>query len=214
TPSAANSADPKSAETQLRIVSVEAQQGGAFFMSGVSEPGAQLRLYLNDSFVASVVGGPDGRWSVKVDRGMSPGAYTVRADRVDAAGQASARVEAPFEYPAALASAAPSGGPVVAKLDDKAAQSAAAPKPAPAPGAPAAAPSQDARVDELRTARVERGDSLWRISRTIYGEGLRYTQIYDANTKQIRNPRLIYPGQVLVVPEKTLGGTTPRSPAR
>jgi nucleoid-associated protein YgaU len=49
---------------------------------------------------------------------------------------------------------------------------------------------------------VERGDSLWRISRTIYGEGLRYTQIYDANTNQIRNPDLIFPGQVLVVPKQ------------
>jgi len=57
-------------------------------------------------------------------------------------------------------------------------------------------------VAELRTARVERGDSLWRISRTIYGEGLRYTQIYDANTNQIRNPNLIFPGQVLVVPKQ------------
>jgi nucleoid-associated protein YgaU len=30
---------------------------------------------------------------------------------------------------------------------------------------------------------------------------VRYTIIYEANRDQIRNPRLIYPGQVFVVPE-------------
>jgi nucleoid-associated protein YgaU len=66
---------------------------------------------------------------------------------------------------------------------------------------PAASPSQ-AVVEDLRTAKVVRGDSLWRISRTVYGEGMRYTTLYDANNTQIRNPNRIYPGQVLVVPKK------------
>jgi nucleoid-associated protein YgaU len=57
-------------------------------------------------------------------------------------------------------------------------------------------------VAELVTARVQRGDSLWRISTTVYGEGTRYTQLYDANASQIRDPDLIYPGQVLVVPKQ------------
>ncbi|MGE3247572.1 MAG: LysM peptidoglycan-binding domain-containing protein [Beijerinckiaceae bacterium] len=55
-------------------------------------------------------------------------------------------------------------------------------------------------VERLTTANVAKGDSLWRISRTMLGQGIRYTQIYAANTNQIRNPNLIYPGQVLVVP--------------
>jgi nucleoid-associated protein YgaU len=49
---------------------------------------------------------------------------------------------------------------------------------------------------------VSRGDSLWRISRTAYGDGARYTVIYDANHRQIRNPDRIYPGQVFVIPGK------------
>ena len=52
----------------------------------------------------------------------------------------------------------------------------------------------------MATANVVRGDSLWRISRKMLGQGTRYTQIYDANTTQIRDPRRIYPGQILVVP--------------
>lgn len=48
---------------------------------------------------------------------------------------------------------------------------------------------------------VQPGNSLWRISRRVYGEGLRYTTIFDANREQIRNPDLIYPGQVFAVPK-------------
>ena len=67
--------------------------------------------------------------------------------------------------------------------------------------APALAPnSSDVVIGEIQTATVVRGDSLWRISRKTLGHGIRYTQIYEANAKQIRNPRLIYIGQVLVMP--------------
>ena len=48
---------------------------------------------------------------------------------------------------------------------------------------------------------VQPGNSLWRLARRSYGEGLRYTDIYEANKDQIRNPDLIYPGQVFVLPK-------------
>jgi nucleoid-associated protein YgaU len=47
---------------------------------------------------------------------------------------------------------------------------------------------------------IRRGDNLWRISRRMLGRGIRYTVIYEANREQIRNPHLIYPGQVFDVP--------------
>ncbi len=47
---------------------------------------------------------------------------------------------------------------------------------------------------------VQPGNSLWRISRRTYGRGLAYTVIYEANDDQIRDPDLIYPGQVFVLP--------------
>ncbi|MFN3688321.1 LysM peptidoglycan-binding domain-containing protein [Salinarimonas sp.] len=55
-------------------------------------------------------------------------------------------------------------------------------------------------IPEINTALVARGDSLWRISRRVYGRGVRYTVIYEANAEQIRNPNLIFPGQVFVLP--------------
>jgi nucleoid-associated protein YgaU len=75
---------------------------------------------------------------------------------------------------------------------------------------PAAADPSNVTIDQLTTATVVRGDSLWRISRKMLGRGIRYTQIYDANTTQIRDPRRIYPGQVLVVPKDR--ETPPKSP--
>ena len=47
---------------------------------------------------------------------------------------------------------------------------------------------------------IRRGDTLWQISRETYGAGRRYTVIYFANGQQIRNPDLIYPGQVFRLP--------------
>jgi hypothetical protein len=55
---------------------------------------------------------------------------------------------------------------------------------------------------------IEPGSNLWRIARKIYGSGTAYTTIYAANRDQIRDPNLIYPGQVFAVP--TLG--VPASP--
>jgi len=50
---------------------------------------------------------------------------------------------------------------------------------------------------------VQPGNSLWRIARRSYGAGLRYTVIYQANRTQIRDPDLIYPGQVFAIPPQT-----------
>ena len=47
---------------------------------------------------------------------------------------------------------------------------------------------------------VEPGNSLWRIARQVYGTGFEYMTIYQANKEQIRDPNLIYPGQVIEIP--------------
>lgn len=50
-------------------------------------------------------------------------------------------------------------------------------------------------------AVVAPGNSLWELARNRYGDGAQYQTIYQANRGQIRNPDLIYPGQVFVMPE-------------
>ena len=47
---------------------------------------------------------------------------------------------------------------------------------------------------------VEPGNSLWRIARKTFGGGIFYTEIYENNLKLIKDPNLIYPGQVFVLP--------------
>lgn len=51
-----------------------------------------------------------------------------------------------------------------------------------------------------KTYTVQAGDSLWAIAAKYYGKGAEYSKIYNANTDQISNPNLIYPGQVLTIP--------------
>ena len=49
---------------------------------------------------------------------------------------------------------------------------------------------------------IQPGNNLWNIARQLYGSGYRYTVIYQANQDQIRDPNLIYPGQVLETPAR------------
>jgi nucleoid-associated protein YgaU len=44
------------------------------------------------------------------------------------------------------------------------------------------------------------GNTLWRMAERFYGDGVRYTLIYEANADRIRNPDLIFPGQVFSIP--------------
>ncbi|SEH24329.1 LysM peptidoglycan-binding domain-containing protein [Rhizobium sp. NFR12] len=55
---------------------------------------------------------------------------------------------------------------------------------------------------ERNSVIIRRGDTLWQISRRMYGQGVRYTTIYLANEDQIRNPDIIQPGQIFGVPEE------------
>jgi len=68
-------------------------------------------------------------------------------------------------------------------------------------------PLSRARLEETELAPgqalvvVQPGNSLWRIARRIYGGGVHYTLIFEANSDQIRDVDLIYPGQILALPK-------------
>jgi nucleoid-associated protein YgaU len=51
-----------------------------------------------------------------------------------------------------------------------------------------------------RSVVVTRGNNLWAIARSVYGGGELYSLIFEQNSAQIRNPDLIYPGQVFDLP--------------
>ena len=66
------------------------------------------------------------------------------------------------------------------------------------------AESIEAEVNEdtrITSRTVQPGNTLWAIARETYGDGFLYVYVFDANRGDIRDPDLIYPGQVFVLPE-------------
>ena len=60
---------------------------------------------------------------------------------------------------------------------------------------------RDVKASNETTYTVQPGNSLWLIATGRYGEGMQYMQIFSANKDQIRDPDLIYPGQVFAIPD-------------
>lgn len=176
------------ARAGVAITVVEAEDTGTLYASGTAAKDASVRLYLNETYLDTAQVGTEGKWSLKVVKGITPGTYNVRVDDVEAAtGKVLSRAEVKFDF-----------APKVAEV-------AAAPEtPSASTPEPAATTVKDASavvVAAIETATVVRGDSLWRISKKTYGSGFRYLVIHQANKEQIRNPDLIYPGQVFVLPK-------------
>ncbi|MFZ1512107.1 MAG: LysM peptidoglycan-binding domain-containing protein, partial [Tabrizicola sp.] len=76
-------------------------------------------------------------------------------------------------------------------------ETAAAPE---APAAPQPDPAPTAAAMPV-TVTVQPGFTLWGIAQERYGDGVLYVQVFEANKDKIKNPDLIYPGQVFSVPE-------------
>jgi nucleoid-associated protein YgaU len=189
---------PSTPRPEIKIVTVEAEEG-KLFVSGLSAPGATVRLYLNESLIAPGGSGGDGKVSFSIGSGVKPGDYRIRLDDVDpVSGQVRSRAEVGFNVPVQVASVQPQapGAPQAAGPSTR---------PSSREVASALPEGQMASagtivIPNINTTIVSRGDNLWRISQRVYGKGLRYTVIYGANQEQIRNPDLIYPGQVFVLP--------------
>jgi hypothetical protein len=93
--------------------------------------------------------------------------------------------------PVATAPEAPATEPVARSQSET-----PAPLPLTAPDLP-----QPPAAAQIEAVTVQPGNTLWGISRSNYGRGILYVRIFEANRDQIRNPDLIYPGQVFAIPE-------------
>lgn len=209
-------------------VSVEAVEieGDTVFVAGRADPGRTVRVYAGTVLLGDARASEGGRFLVEAKRHLEVGDYVIRADLLGDDGSVVARAGVPFERepgeaiaavaPATPAAPAAPAAPaveepaqaapdaVVAEDEAKAEEEtdvAAAPA-APAEDEVTAPPLQ--RVDGA--VIIRRGDSLWRISRRVYGHGIRYSTIYLANQDQIHDPNRIWPGQVFSVPGETPEG--------
>jgi nucleoid-associated protein YgaU len=172
--------------SRVAIQSVDADSAGALIAKGSAEPNATLRLYLNQADVAEAKTQADGRWSLTIERGMTPGSYVMQADEISP-GSATvvASASTPFDYPDEAAPTSPTA-PIAASQS---------------PAQSSASSPADPVIESVQTKRVATGHTLWALSKSYYGDPTHYPVIYEANRAQIHNPNVIYPGQVFVVPK-------------
>jgi len=101
--------------------------------------------------------------------------------------------------------------PFVREQQDKVADVAQPTQPE-APAQPETAPEPEAGTTQQPAAAtpakpkegrvvIQPGNNLWRMSKVLYGDGSKFTLLYEANKDQIRNPDRIYPGQVFKTPD-------------
>lgn len=195
------------AQSGALIDAISYGPSGAVVLAGQVAPGHFLRLYLNNQLLDTVQADDQGRWSAEF-MDIAPGVYDLRADLLDAAGGVIARFETPFkrEAPADLARA----GVAPDVVDETAAKVASLPD---VPAIEQADPgSETAEVTEtpepisispaanVHLVTVQPGYTLWGIAQENYGDGMLYVQVFQANRDQIRDPDLIYPGQVFDIP--------------
>ncbi len=157
---------------QISLDTISYTEDGDVLLSGRAGVLSVVRVYIDNTAVADLAAGEDGRWKGQID-GIEPGVYILRLDEVNAAGEVISRLETPFKREAPEALRAPD---------------------APDQGDPKGAPA-------VRAVTVQKGDTLWAISRERYGEGILYVRVFEANRDRIRDPDLIYPGQVFTIPE-------------
>ncbi|MEE9388731.1 MAG: LysM peptidoglycan-binding domain-containing protein [Paracoccaceae bacterium] len=101
---------------------------------------------------------------------VDTGVYTLRIDEVSEDGTVVSRVETPF------------------KREEPAALASLGVEAAPGGGL------------KVSLVTVQPGNTLWGIANRNYGDGVLYVRVYEANRERIRNPDLIYPGQVFTIP--------------
>jgi len=217
--------DAPASQAKVVVEAVEIE-GKKIFIAGAADAGRKVRAYANEILIGETQTSPDGRFLIEAERELPVGDYIIRVDALEPDGvKVAARAAVPFqrepgESIAAVAPQEPVQQPASAQQPEaksdastpSTAETPAAPeaseaKPADVAAAPAAPEATAPKLEAVNGAVIiRRGDSLWRISRRVYGHGVRYSNIYLANQDQIRDPDRIWPGQVFRVPEKSKEG--------
>ena len=167
---------PAAAPQVLSRVALDAityDDAGEVQLAGRGGEGAFVRVYLDNTPITTSRIAEDGRWRTELPQ-VDTGVYTLRIDEVTETGTVASRLETPFKR---------EDEAVIAETEAR---------------AQADAETGATRVDVVT---VQPGFTLWAISRERYGKGILYVRVFNANRDRIRDPDLIYPGQVFSLPE-------------
>jgi nucleoid-associated protein YgaU len=224
---------PKKITIPLPDVAVEAVEieGNKIFVAGSAPAGSTIRVYATEMLLGETKATANDRFLLEASRDLAVGDYFIHADTIGPDGKLISRVTVPFtreagEKVVAVAGAEAAKKPAAATAETaakaaaaepaKTAETAKAEPSAAEPQTEAAAKAAEPAADDVTLAPaltkadasviIRRGDSLWRISKRVYGRGVRYSTIYLANKGKVRNPNRIWPGQVMMIPEKTSEG--------
>lgn len=221
---------PADLQANVSIDSVAYTPQALVQVGGRGQAGALVRLYLDGAPLSEARVAADGQWgltlpemapgiyTLRADQLDAEGKVISRFETPfkRETPEALAAVLSPPAAPAAPdpAPEAVAAAPAVAPLPDAApaAPAVAAPQPAatpeaapaaPAPAAPvtaAPAPEAPPAPPQPVTVTVQPGFTLWGIAEERFGNGVLYVQVFEANRDKIRDPDLIYPGQVFAMP--------------
>ncbi len=215
------------AQEKISVWTVEIG-GTKILITGAADAERKVRAYANESLIGEAVTTPEGRFLIKAERDLPVGDYIVRVDALEADGvKIVARAAVPFtrEPSEAITAVATTqsetvkstkhgtASPVPVASTETSITLADHPAKIAATTVTQTQPTHgqaDAAMPKLQSVNssviIRRGDSLWGISRRVYGYGVRYSSIYLANQDQIHDPDRIWPGQVFRVPEKSHEG--------
>jgi nucleoid-associated protein YgaU len=213
---------PAEVAANVSVETITYAADGAVVLGGHGQANGALRVYLDQAAVADVKVQADGAWGVTL-ADVKPGIYTLRVDQLDAGGKVTSRFETPFKRETLQALAAVAAPEAVVEAP-AVAEPVAAAEAKPAEVVVAAAktveqvvevapevvkPAAPAKAEAVATVEsapapvsitVQPGFTLWGIAQQNFGDGEMYVQVFAANKDKIKNPDLIYPGQVFTIP--------------
>ncbi|WP_415220846.1 LysM peptidoglycan-binding domain-containing protein [Pseudophaeobacter arcticus] len=164
---------PIAQKPQGKVVldTISYSDNGEVQLAGRAGAASNVLVYLDNTPAGQFSAAENGSWGGGLEA-VDPGVYILRLDEVNDAGKVLSRLETPFKREA----------PEVLQP-------------------PVAEGATGDTAPLVRAVTVQEGDTLWAISQQRYGSGFLYVRVFEANNTAIRDPDLIYPGQVFTLPE-------------
>lgn len=162
--------------THVSLDLIYYDETGEIVLSGRSRPDRHVRIYVDDQAVKTRSVADDGSWRLALPE-VKAGRYTLRVDELGPQGQVTSRLETPFQKEGAETARRVASNQALGRAEG------------------------GSGLPQVQKVTVQRGHTLWALARQNYGKGDLYMLIFNANREYIRNPDLIYPGQIFTIPE-------------